>query len=370
MGLLRFFERPERSLVRHVDPVRVIGGSRAKIAVVTMVKNEIDIIDDFLAHHLPIVDRIYVADHLSSDGTFELLQARARTEKRIRVLRFDYEQHFQGAVVTAVSRQAVDDGADWIFPLDADEFLPFREGEALRSAVRAADSEIVTLAWANLVPEPLPESVGPVDWSRPFLTLPDFPASTKTAFSAELVRLHKDFVVGEGSHHVSFRGKGPTSRPRMSSLVHLPIRSLQQAHSKFRSGAASMAAIHRREAKLGSHWDVFTKVYEGGITPRDAQSMALQYEKKDYVDVVDQAVPMIFEPNGRFSGSVEKVPSMNRTAKHSKLMMTEVIGVVRDEVIELRARPMWRVQRLGHHLRWAPAGLRRRVAAARGKRRP
>lgn len=341
-----------------------------KIAVVTMVKDELDIIDDFLAHHLPIVDSIYVADHLSSDGTFELLQARARAERRIRVLRFDYVQLFKGAVVTALSRQAVEDGSDWIIPLDADEFLPFRRPDSLRSAVRAADSEVVTFAWANVVPEPLPEVVGPVDWSRPLLTLPDFVGSTKTAFSAGLVRRHKDFVVGEGAHHVSFRGEGPTSGPRISSLVHLPIRSMQQARAKFSSGAASRAAIHRREAKLGSHWDVFMRVYDGGITSRDAQSMALRYEKKAFVDVVDRAVPMIFEPNGRFYDIAEAVPSMSRDAKHSRLMMTEVIGVVRGEVVELKARPLWRFLRLRHYLRSAPAGLRRRVGTARQKWRP
>jgi hypothetical protein len=45
-----------------------------------MVRNEIDIIGHFIAHHLPLVDRIVLADHLSSDGTFEFLLQAARAE--------------------------------------------------------------------------------------------------------------------------------------------------------------------------------------------------------------------------------------------------------------------------------------------------
>jgi hypothetical protein len=113
----------------------------ASVAAVTMVRNAIDLVDDFLAHHLDIVGRIYIADHLSDDETYELLRARARDEVRIEVVTYDFEQYFQGAVITALCKQAVAGGADWVAPLDVGEFLPYRSGQELLSVLEEPGRE-------------------------------------------------------------------------------------------------------------------------------------------------------------------------------------------------------------------------------------
>ena len=45
------------------------------IAVVSMVRNEADVIESFVRHNLGWADRLYVAVHESSDETLSILQA-------------------------------------------------------------------------------------------------------------------------------------------------------------------------------------------------------------------------------------------------------------------------------------------------------
>lgn len=45
-----------------------------KIVLVSMVKNEADIIESFVRHSLTYADELIIADHQSSDGTWEMLQ--------------------------------------------------------------------------------------------------------------------------------------------------------------------------------------------------------------------------------------------------------------------------------------------------------
>ena len=45
-----------------------------KIAVVMMVKNEIDIIESSVRHAAKFADEILICDHRSTDGTLEILE--------------------------------------------------------------------------------------------------------------------------------------------------------------------------------------------------------------------------------------------------------------------------------------------------------
>ena len=44
------------------------------IVVVSMVRNEADIIESFVRHNLQFADRLYIVNHRSSDATKDILQ--------------------------------------------------------------------------------------------------------------------------------------------------------------------------------------------------------------------------------------------------------------------------------------------------------
>lgn len=95
--------------------------SEKRIAAVLVVRNEVDIIRLCVLHHLAIgCERIFVLDNGSSDGTEVVLQ---RLAARVPLSwSSDAGTYRQAEFATGLAHEAARDGADWILPLDADEF--------------------------------------------------------------------------------------------------------------------------------------------------------------------------------------------------------------------------------------------------------
>ena len=97
-----------------------------------MVRDEVDIVRLCVLHHLTAgCERILVVDNGSSDGTTTVLR---RLAKRTPLSwTFDPGPYAQDELMTGLVGEATRAGADWVLPLDADEFWT---GEAdLRAAL-------------------------------------------------------------------------------------------------------------------------------------------------------------------------------------------------------------------------------------------
>ncbi len=101
-----------------------------KVVGLYLVRNEVDIIETNLRHHLTtVLDEAIVVDNGSTDGTFELLVELAG-ELPLQ-LASETGHVYQSGRVTRMARFAAQQGADWVLPIDADEFwvaldAPFR----------------------------------------------------------------------------------------------------------------------------------------------------------------------------------------------------------------------------------------------------
>lgn len=93
-----------------------------KIALFAMVKNEIEFIEKFLEHNVPIFDEVTLIDNGSTDGTFE-------TIKKYECESFKIHQHLgkfdKSGVCSSFMRAS---NADIIIPLDADELIVYDNG--------------------------------------------------------------------------------------------------------------------------------------------------------------------------------------------------------------------------------------------------
>ena len=76
------------------------------IAVVSMVRNEADVIESFVRHNLGWADRLYVAVHESSDETLSILQALQGDGLPIVLSEVKGAAQLQSEVVTMLMRQA------------------------------------------------------------------------------------------------------------------------------------------------------------------------------------------------------------------------------------------------------------------------
>jgi glycosyltransferase involved in cell wall biosynthesis len=92
-----------------------------KIVAVMVVRNEADLLPINIRYHAAQgIGEFRIVDNGSSDATLDRLRELAPTA-RIRWTRDDGPYH-QSAMATQLAVEAARDGADWIVPIDADEF--------------------------------------------------------------------------------------------------------------------------------------------------------------------------------------------------------------------------------------------------------
>lgn len=92
-----------------------------KVFGISVVRNEADIIRVNILHHLSLgLDCLHIVDHGSSDGTDRELQRLSR-DNQVRWCRDDSPFN-QSEITTGLAREAFRSGADWVVPIDADEF--------------------------------------------------------------------------------------------------------------------------------------------------------------------------------------------------------------------------------------------------------
>ncbi|HEY7346638.1 MAG TPA: glycosyltransferase family 2 protein, partial [Gaiella sp.] len=93
------------------------------LVMTLLARDEIDVVDSWLAFHLNAgVDMVVATDNRSQDGTTEVLEEYARSGQ-VHLIREPGEDLRQNEWVTRMARLAATDyGADWVINSDADEF--------------------------------------------------------------------------------------------------------------------------------------------------------------------------------------------------------------------------------------------------------
>jgi hypothetical protein len=223
-----------------------------RLTAIAMIRNEADILPDFLGHCAALFDEVLVADHASSDGSTEILAA-AAARMPLLVRRYAQRPYAQSQLVTALAREAFARGADWVFPLDADEF-PMVAGRNDLAARLPGDAAAVLWRWRNLWP-PGEHRFARFDAARDYEALPPAAnATVKIAISHRVPALLPDFAIGQGSHNVA-RLRDLAGVPvEAGRLAHLPIRSRERFVLKAALGARSLADTPNLPAGSGIQW--------------------------------------------------------------------------------------------------------------------
>ncbi len=214
-------------------------GGPVTIYGVTMVRDEADIIETTLRHMATQVDHIIVADNLSTDGTVEIVHRLAKTLP-ITVVSDTDPGYWQAAKMTRLSLDAMNAGADWVLPFDADELFCGRGGLTVKAELEALPAHIDTVyaaGWDHIARD---DSVALSPWRRSHTQpLP------KVAF-----RPGPDRRLAMGNHDVT---GGSNVAAEALEYRHFQYRTLEQFARKVRQGAKAYTLTDLPDT-YGAHW--------------------------------------------------------------------------------------------------------------------
>lgn len=215
------------------------------VVAVSMVRDELDVIEGFIRHAADEVDFMLVADNGSVDGTRDVLDKLAR-ELPLTVIDDPERAHYQSRKVSALAEQAAEMGATWIVPMDADEL--WIAEDRLRTVLPELDANVAEARLFNHFPSAVdPEGDDPfraIVWRQA-----EPMALRKVAF-----RWEPGAVVHDGNHGVTLPNGS------VSALVlevrHFPYRTAEQFVRKARNGAEALRATDLPET-TGAHWRAY-----------------------------------------------------------------------------------------------------------------
>lgn len=224
-----------------------------RLVAVSCVKNEADIIEAFVRHTLAHADRLVVLDNGSTDDTPSILGALAAEGLPLTVLHDPTLGKYQSRHQTRLMREVAvaQNMADWVLPLDADEFLALPEGAALVPDDAAGDRPIA-LRWRNYVPETDDNAgqVNPVLRLRHRLETEGWPV--RKVLVPRTLAARADTRLAQGNHEV--RAGERLIEPvehRSAYLAHFLVRSPGQYLAKVVVNHLQYQSMPNAEASWG-----------------------------------------------------------------------------------------------------------------------
>ena len=269
---------------------RHTAGDRAKAlktGVVAMIRNEADIIRLFAGHVLALFDEIVIVDHRSNDGTEDFLASLAAQYAQVTLLHLDDPSYIQSVTMTHVLRHMPQlASVDWVFFLDADEFLPFPDRGAFHAALAEyARCPVIAMHWRNLIPTRYWPGSVTIDEDTTFLVPPTASPFRKIALQPDRVPLSR-IVVAQGNHSLIETVNG-LELPDFDvdfPIFHVPVRSADQILLKLNQGVLAYQKIGpTRDAGQGTHWYQMKEATASTTLSKDhLNAMAMNYsEPKD-----------------------------------------------------------------------------------------
>lgn len=218
-----------------------------KLVMTLLVRDEADVVDAQIAHHLHAgVDFVVATDNRSEDGTSEILERYARAGV-LHLIREPGDDLRQSEWVTRMARLAATDfDADWVLNTDADEFWVAR-GASLKELLAAVPARFgaVRGAWRNFVPRPDDDRFFAERMTARLCTPSFHPHPLSTHFKSAH-RARPDVRVGRGNHEaladdlVALRGWYPIE------ILHFPVRSYGHCRRKY---VTQFVALERNAEK-------------------------------------------------------------------------------------------------------------------------
>jgi SAM-dependent methyltransferase len=340
-----------QTLSETASPLPRPRGRRPTFLGISMVKNEQDIIEPFVRHNLHFLDWLIILDNNSQDDTRDIIAALAYELGRVIVADVPEAGYSQSERMTALLQAAQSAFfADYVLPLDADEFLLADDIDTFINDLAAIGSPgIGLMAWKTFVLTPEALAADPPDPPR---SICNARREENPQYYKAVLRLdggvYPDLVIEQGNHSVTDRSGRPLSRILLPavSLAHFPVRSQQQYISKNVIGwmAYLIKNPNARTSPQGFHWrDAFELIARGeAITDERVCAASLHYASSDMakpVETIPERPPVHYVRRYSTGHTMSSLALIARSWEQSLLPRSPLLRFDRPPVTEIAAVP-------------------------------
>ncbi|MFH0770371.1 MAG: glycosyltransferase family 2 protein [Candidatus Peregrinibacteria bacterium] len=262
-----------------------------ELAVISVVRNEEDIIESSVRNALRFAEHMSILLHKSTDATASILFRLRAEGLALTITATEEPYHRQGERMTTLMRETVNRFApQWILPLDADEF-PCSSGKAFPDILKTLPRDRVTLLpWRTSIPTPDDDPAVPLPMRLTHRRPSEPEQYSKILIPLALAR-EEGAAVALGSHALT-RNKNGQAYPVYTDhplwIAHLPVRSEKQLRRKIVLGWEEHRSDPRRRPQEIYQWE---HLYERCLDPTPISPEELQKIAMDY------AVPSFLTPS-------------------------------------------------------------------------
>lgn len=273
----------------------------SRVVAISMVKDEDDVIAGAIRNMADEgVDKIVVADNLSTDGTRGILEElRAELHGKLVILDDRDPAYYQSRKMSALADLAADQfDADWIVPFDADELWFGRDRVADVLRTQPADVAIVgATLWHHF-----PTAIDPVG-GDPFRTI-EWHQNVPAPLVKVALRWRQGSTIHAGNHNATLADNGPGSMhyKRVNGwddgglmIRHFPYRSAEQMIRKARNGAAAYKLTDLPE-DMGAHWRQYGTLLERGYDGKSGEEALADVFREHFWFLAPTESGMVHDP--------------------------------------------------------------------------
>ncbi len=329
-----------------------------KIFSISMVKNEMDIIESFVRYNANILDGMIILDNKSTDDTVKILDQLKNENYPIFIYEDENSEFDKVAKVTTLLKQAVDEfNADIIVPLDADEFIISpHKGNPRRFLEKVETNSYQKVLWKTYIPY-----LGKTDNEKFIpakITFARDESIEKSWVKANhKVIIHKnlakkyDVKVARGSHDLIYDSKYKnlikTTNNNDLRIAHFPIRLTEQAVSKVSVGWINALSSIERKENHSHHWKkIFNQLKSNKkIEKDDVIKFASEYVLDNpniEIKVKEEPIDLNFCENIEVKYTNNKVNPMANLLDACENLSLSYLKLKKDNIAEKQGNPLER----------------------------
>lgn len=224
-----------------------------RIFSISIVKNEVDIIESFVRYNVNVVDGMIILDNNSTDTTLKILKLLKNEGLPLFIFEDENIEFNQADKTNMLLLKAINEfKADIILPLDADEFIISSNNGNPRELLEKIESDsFYHVRWKTYIPDFSNEQEKFIPAKITLARADNAQEMHKVILPKELVKNY-GVKLTKGNHNLVFNRKYNDSIKRILStdlrIAHFPMRSKEQAISKISVGwLNSLWDIKRRK---------------------------------------------------------------------------------------------------------------------------